>query len=157
MQNASSESRGEAPELSEFDSAALELVATSSRFTRAIMRRAGGDGTIGTWRTLAALIERGPARISDLAELERIRQPTMTTLIRRMVDEGLVERTADPGDGRATLISVTSAGRERFESFRQDAAAVLRPAWDRLSQFDQATIARAVVLIEQLLGEPELN
>lgn len=142
---------------SEFDSAALQLVATSSRFTRAIMRLAGGGGSIGTWRTLAALIEGGPARVGDLADLERIRQPTMTALIRRMENEGLLTRTPDPDDRRATLISVTPAGRARFDAFRREAESVLRPAWERLSDFDQATITRAVELIERLLDEPELS
>ena len=55
-----------------------------------------------------------------LAELQRLMyprysQPGLSRLVQRMEADGLVERRADPGDGRASTVCVTRAGRARFE------------------------------------------
>lgn len=78
--------------------------------------------------TLDTLNLHGPQRISDLAAGEGVTQPGMTTLVSRLVDEGLAERLADPTDGRATLVRITDAGRSvladrhraRTEAIRAD-------------------------------------
>ena len=60
--------------------------------------------------TLATLHYAGPLRISELAEREGLTQPGMTTLVRRLVEQGLAERFADHTDGRATLVEITPSG-----------------------------------------------
>ncbi len=44
----------------------------------------------------------------------RYSQPGLSRLVQRMEADGLVERRADPGDGRATTLVMTRAGRSRF-------------------------------------------
>ncbi|WP_191089371.1 MarR family winged helix-turn-helix transcriptional regulator [Microbacterium radiodurans] len=140
-----------------FPSAAIRLMSASSRYNRAVARRVESPTAAGTWRTLAALDELGATRVSDLAEWQRVSQPTMTTLVRRMERDGLVTRTADPTDGRASLVSITDTGRAQFRSFREEARRLTSPAWDRLDETDRAALARAADLLEALLGEPELR
>ncbi|MCZ4069069.1 MarR family transcriptional regulator [Microbacterium sp. H37-C3] len=135
----------------------IRLMSASSRFNRAVARRVETAAAAGTWRALAALNELGPTRVSDLAEWQRVSQPTMTTLVRRMEAEGLVERAADPEDGRASLVSITEEGRRQFEAFRSQALDVTGPAWARLSAADRSTLARAAELLAALLEEPELR
>ena len=53
----------------------------------------------------------GPIRLTTLAAKEGISQPSMTQLIDRQERLGLVARLADPDDGRAALIGITSHGR----------------------------------------------
>ncbi len=60
--------------------------------------------------TLNLLQLSGPQRITRLAELEGVTQPTMTTLLDRLENIGLVERHPDDSDGRATLISLSKSG-----------------------------------------------
>ncbi len=60
--------------------------------------------------TLATLHYVGPLRISELAEREGLTQPGMTTLVKRLAEQGLAERYADDTDGRATLVHITPAG-----------------------------------------------
>ena len=45
----------------------------------------------------------------------------MTTQVRRLETLGLVDRTADPRDGRAALVSATRAGVARHRSTKQAA------------------------------------
>ena len=60
--------------------------------------------------TLARLQRSGPARLTELASAEGVSQPSMTALIARLADQGLVRRAADPHDGRAVVLSLTPAG-----------------------------------------------
>jgi DNA-binding MarR family transcriptional regulator len=53
----------------------------------------------------------GPQRMSQLAERERITQPGMTGVIHRLARAGLIERSAEPADGRIVLVTVTPQGR----------------------------------------------
>jgi len=139
------------------DSAPIRLMSASSRYTRAVARRVESPAAAGTWRTLAALNELGAARVSDLAEWQRVSQPTMTTLLRRMEQHGLVERRPDPADGRASLVSMTDDGRAQFRRFRAQALELTGPAWARLSEADRAVLARAADLLQELLEQPELR
>lgn len=60
--------------------------------------------------TLATLDRTGPRRITDLAAVEGVTQPAMTTLVRVMEQAGLVERRGDTSDKRVTLVCLTEAG-----------------------------------------------
>src|SRR2546421_8182594 len=62
-------------------------------------------------RTLLNLRECGPQRITDLAQLERVRQPTMSTLIARMEQLGWVTRMAGEADRRAVFVRLTDEGK----------------------------------------------
>ena len=58
----------------------------------------------------------GRLRLSELHELmhPRYSQPGLSRLVQRMEADGLVERRADPDDGRASILVTTRAGRARF-------------------------------------------
>src|SRR5215207_5450114 len=70
---------------------------------------------------LLPLYEEDGLRMGELAARARLSKQTMTQLIARLERDGLVERCADPDDGRATLISLT----RRARSFEPVAAEVL--------------------------------
>src|ERR1700709_584732 len=57
----------------------------------------------------------GPIRLTTLAAREGVSQPSMTQLIQRQERLGLVARLADPGDGRAALVGITSHGLELLD------------------------------------------
>src|SRR3954447_17292833 len=56
----------------------------------------------------------GQATISDLALRLQISQTTVTELVNRAVEVGLVERRPHPLDGRATLVRLTDEGERRL-------------------------------------------
>lgn len=53
----------------------------------------------------------GPVRLTALASVAAISQPSMTQLIQRLERRGLVERSADPADRRAALVALSDGGR----------------------------------------------
>jgi DNA-binding MarR family transcriptional regulator len=52
-----------------------------------------------------------PQRISELNRHVLLSQPALSRLVDRLVERGLVERCADPADGRGVRLSLTDAGR----------------------------------------------
>ena len=61
---------------------------------------------------LARLEKNGPLTSSDLAKLERISPQSMGATLAALEKRGLVERRADPDDGRRALLSLSKAGRQ---------------------------------------------
>jgi DNA-binding MarR family transcriptional regulator len=70
---------------------------------------------------LLPLFEEDGLRMGELAARARLSKQTMTTMVRLLERDGLVERRADPADGRAALVFLT----ERARSFRPVAEATL--------------------------------
>lgn len=102
-------------------------------------------------RLLANIEALGEARICDLAAADHCSQPTMTTQVRRLEDAGLVTRSDDPGDGRAVLIRITSAGVRTLDRVRVDRAAVIDPLLASLSGTDRHALTDAVGVLRRVL------
>src|SRR5215472_12785675 len=58
---------------------------------------------------LVALLRHGPQRISQLGGHVGISQGTASTLAEALVRDGLLQRQADPHDGRAIQLALTAA------------------------------------------------
>jgi DNA-binding MarR family transcriptional regulator len=70
---------------------------------------------------LVPLFEEDGLRMGELAARARLSKQTMTTMVRLLERDGLVERRADPSDGRAALVFLT----HRARSFHPVAEATL--------------------------------
>jgi DNA-binding MarR family transcriptional regulator len=53
----------------------------------------------------------GPLRLSELNRHVLLSQPALSRLVDRLAERGLIERCADPADGRGIRLSLTGAGR----------------------------------------------
>jgi DNA-binding MarR family transcriptional regulator len=82
-------------------------------------RRLPRDMSLTSAATLATLDRTGPRRITDLAAVEGVTQPAMTTLVRVMEESGLVERRGDASDRRITLVCLTEDGASYVRARRQ--------------------------------------
>jgi MarR family transcriptional regulator for hemolysin len=67
--------------------------------------------TRAQWAVLLRLERREGLKQSDLAEALDIQPITLTRLVDRLCDNGLIERRADPNDRRAKLLYLTPAAR----------------------------------------------
>jgi DNA-binding MarR family transcriptional regulator len=72
-----------------------------------------------TYHLLVHLVKDGPRRASALAEAVHSDPSTISRQIGHLVKLGYVERTADPVDGRATLLAATTEGLRVFEENRR--------------------------------------
>jgi DNA-binding MarR family transcriptional regulator len=60
---------------------------------------------------LVPLFEEDELRIGELARRARLAKQTLTTMVRLLERDGLVERQRDPADGRAFLVRLTPRAR----------------------------------------------
>jgi DNA-binding MarR family transcriptional regulator len=72
-----------------------------------------------TYLLLVHLVKDGACRASALADAVHSDPSTVSRQVAHLVRLGLVERVADPVDGRATLLVATDEGRRVFDENRQ--------------------------------------
>jgi DNA-binding MarR family transcriptional regulator len=117
----------------------------------AVMKRMGslrarlaptGDYDISQTHLLVRLAEQGPIRASDLAEMVCADPSTVSRQVAALVRSGLIERRADPGDGRASLLAATEAGRDAIAWHRRMRGAAVGPLIADWSEPDRETFLR---------------
>lgn len=101
-------------------------------------------------RLLSLIDQLGPVRTADLAAADQTSQPAVTGLLRRLATAGWTERVPDPHDARASLISLSPAGRAQLQQARTARARALLPVLDALDPADRAVLASAADLLDRL-------
>ena len=76
-----------------------------ARFSESAL--AGTHLSIATWRVLAALSNNGPLRQIDIAEITSMDVSTMSRLVTRLVQMGLVSRTRSSTSNREVVVELT--------------------------------------------------
>jgi DNA-binding MarR family transcriptional regulator len=92
--------------------------------------------------TLFAIRDAETCRMSELAEVTQQSAGTLTGIVDRLIDDGLVARVRDADDRRVVQVALTDVGRERIERVEQarhDAMArmVYHFGLDQLHQFEE--------------------
>ena len=100
--------------------------------------------------TLASLERKGAQRISELAGVQGVAQPSMTVLIGTLEQADLVARRPDPSDGRAVLVSLTEKGVGFLTERRRAGAERLSELVGRLSDEELDALAAAVPALVRL-------
>jgi DNA-binding MarR family transcriptional regulator len=132
---------------------AAQLRTAIVRTARALRQEAAAETSDLTPTSVAALatIERhGPLTPSEIAAIERVKRPTITRTLGCLEREGLIDRAADPGDGRSSLVCVNAAGRERLRRLRSRKNAYLARRMRDLSAEEVETLERAAEILERI-------
>ncbi len=135
---------------SQLDEIAEALPQRSAALSRLFLTRTSvcvSRTEVGVLRVLRG----GPRRITELAAEERVTQPAITLLVNRLAERGWVERTPDPSDGRAVLVSLTAAGEEVFQRLRTEYRALLHEEMASLEDAEVETLAAAVTILDRLI------
>lgn len=77
---------------------------------------------------------------------------TVSTLVRQLVEVGLLRRVADPADRRVARLSLTAAARRRVNAWRDRRAAVVAVALGDLSAADRWALAAALPALGRLFA-----
>jgi DNA-binding MarR family transcriptional regulator len=115
-----------------------------------LLRRVPRDISLTSMATLGTLDRAGTKRITELAAIEGVTQPSMTTLIAGLEKAGLVERSGDPNDRRVWLVSLTSAGRDYIRRRRQAGTEAFATLVSELPPDEAAALAAAVPALLRL-------
>ncbi len=126
------------------DQIATGLAQIAAFVRMADWREAEPLGLTPTQRTcLLVLADRGACRVTALAKLLAITQPTASDVIAALERKGLVERRPDPADARATQVHPTATGMAVARRTAQTPAALSR-AIDALSATERVGLRRAL-------------
>jgi len=88
-------------------------------------------------------VEGTSLRLTDLAEQLQIEAPAVTRKVQQLEQSGLISRTPDPTDGRATQLHLTTQGRRtinRILAVRRDWLTTLLSDWPETSQMEFARL-----------------
>jgi DNA-binding MarR family transcriptional regulator len=132
---------------------AVHLRLVISRMARRLRQEAGGDLSPSLSSALASIDRHGPLTPSELAVRERVQRPTITRILGRLEDAGLVERTADPTDRRSSLIACSAAGHALMREQRTRKDVYLARRLRALTAEERATLDRAASILERVLRE----
>jgi DNA-binding MarR family transcriptional regulator len=124
-----------------------DLVVASHRLTRLAARVTGNTESPATWRTLSVLQSAGPMRLGELAAQSRVSQPTMTKIVRNLVESEWVKRIADTDDARAWQIAITVAGAAALRAWRDALSDALVPMFADLTEDELAAMRCTVEVI----------
>ncbi|HET7385199.1 MAG TPA: MarR family transcriptional regulator [Nocardioidaceae bacterium] len=139
------------PELRE---ASSDLVVHAARLVRAVRRLVAQPAGI---RVLSLLDEHGALGITQLAELDRCAQPTMSGAVGHLVEQGWAAKQPHPDDARASLVSLTDRGRETLARYRREYGEAIAARLLAHGRHSDADLATAVAVLRDVLdADPSL-
>ena len=123
----------------------FEISETAHALRKAFDRRAVGMGvTRAQWKVLFRLERQPGLRQIELADMLDIEPITLSRIIDRLEEAGLVDRVADPADRRAWRLHVTAKAQPLIEKLRSVADEMISEAFAGIDP-EHVAITRAVL------------
>ena len=101
---------------------------------------------------LSRIADSGPQRLSALAQTFGLDPSTITRQVQALESNGLLRRSRDPHDRRASLLQLTDAGHEALRSTRRLRIERLRDAMSDWSADEQHTFSRLLEHFNDAVG-----
>lgn len=99
---------------------------------------------------LGSLMREGPMSPGELADAERVQPPSMTRILKSLLEQGLVQRTPHPTDGRQILYAATPTARDLVAQDRQRRDQWLSRRLSQLSREEQESLDQAIPILNRL-------
>jgi len=109
-----------------------------------------GDLTVTQLSALTSLELAGALTPRELADVERVQPPTMTKIVAKLEERGLVQRTPHPTDGRQVILSSTGVGREILGSYERVRDEWLAARLAELTEQEREVLTQAAALLSRL-------
>ncbi|MCK2031439.1 MULTISPECIES: MarR family winged helix-turn-helix transcriptional regulator [Microbacterium] len=123
------------------------LVLSGYALGRIAAQDAGNEAPAAQWRVLSLLDQSGPRRVGELATAARTTQPGMTRLLGALEREGLIRRSPDPDDSRATVVAATPDGTAALAAWRSEFRETIAPRFADLDDDDWHALTRAAEIL----------
>jgi DNA-binding MarR family transcriptional regulator len=99
---------------------------------------------------LATLERHGPLPLGELAALEKVAPPSMTRVVARLAESGLVDRERHTGDRRQVFITITEQGRQLLAADRRRRDEWLSARLSELPDADRKALAAVIGVLDRL-------
>lgn len=129
---------------------AADLPQHAARLSRLLYRHSTAELS-RTEAGVLSTLSRGHRRITELAELEGLAQPTVTVLVGKMEERGLVSRGRDVSDGRVVLVDITDEGRLALDRLRAEYREVLHGRMASMTDEEVASLRAATETLGTLI------
>jgi DNA-binding MarR family transcriptional regulator len=135
------------------DYIAEHLLTRSAILVRLLVKQVRSREISRTEMQVLSILSEGPRRITELAELEGVAQPTMTLLVKRLEEQGWTQREGLPDDGRVVMISLTEAGSAAQQKFRAQFLAAMRTDLQELSDEQLQALSAATETLSSFVDD----
>ena len=139
-------------------------IETVRRFNRAITRRIGAldESYLGRGRPLGQArllfeISPGGCDLKSLRDRLGLDSGYLSRLLAALVDEGLVEISADPDDGRRRRATLTGTGLEEWRAYDALSDDFARSLLSTLDEERRRGLLSAMAEVERLIGSAEVE
>jgi DNA-binding MarR family transcriptional regulator len=133
------------------DELAKTLREAITRLNRRVRQaRPVGDLTFSQLSALTSLQLAGALTPRELADIERVQPPTMTKIVGKLEDRGLVARTPHPTDRRQVILAATEEGRAVYAQFERARNQWLAQQLAVLSEEERDTLQRAASILQKV-------
>ena len=114
------------------------------------LRKSGAGLTPSQARVIFTLGGTDGLTCKDIGDVTLITKGTLTGVVDRLEDKGLVERWSVEGDGRKTIVALTRRGQRVYEREFPRHVEFLKSKFDKLSAGDRAKATRLLQKIKDL-------
>ncbi|WP_026321746.1 MarR family winged helix-turn-helix transcriptional regulator [Salinispora fenicalii] len=130
---------------------AVQLRDAITRLNRRVRQaRPVGDLTVTQLSALTSLRLAGALTPRELADVERVQPPTMTKIVAKLEERGLVQRTPHPTDGRQVILAPTEGGGAVLDQFERVRDQWLAHRLAELSAEERETLRQAAEILQQV-------
>jgi DNA-binding MarR family transcriptional regulator len=119
------------------------LLSRAALLVRVLVKQVRNREVSRTEGEVLRILRDGPRRVTELAELEGVAQPTMTLLIKRLEERGWVTRDGTQEDRRVVMVALTDAGSAVHDAFRAQFLDAMRADLQELSDEQVAALCSA--------------
>lgn len=92
------------------------------------------DMNITSWRVCMILREHGAISMSEIATHAVAKLPTMTKVVYKLQDKGLVYVRPSPEDARVSIVEITQAGIDKLQQVFKSTTKMFNQAFDEFSE-----------------------
>lgn len=103
--------------------------------------------------TLYTIATRPEWRMSDLSERLQVSAGSLTTMVNRLIEAGVVDRSRNQLDRRVVIVKLNEAGEALVHANRQQFMKNLQLLMSDLSEDDQTQLAQAMGIVVDILNK----
>jgi len=132
---------------------AADLRLVIGRLARRLRQRGETDVSASLLSAMWTIERLQPVTPGDVAAAEGVQPPTVTRIVARLEDLGLIAREGHPRDRRSSHVRLTAAGQRLLDRTRKLRTAYLARQLRDLDEDDRAVLRRAAEILRGFLED----